>query len=57
MSIFPFPPIKNLFQITIISVGGLEAINLSHFIGAVYGMENMMGRYVPLLGTEHLLFY
>jgi hypothetical protein len=28
----------------IYSVGGLEAINLSHFIGAVYGMENMMGR-------------
>jgi nickel-dependent lactate racemase len=31
---------KNLF----VGVGGLEAINLSHFIGAVYGMENMMGR-------------
>ncbi|KAL3919268.1 MAG: hypothetical protein SGILL_003838 [Bacillariaceae sp.] len=27
-----------------VGVGGLEAINLSHFIGAVYGMENMMGR-------------
>jgi nickel-dependent lactate racemase len=27
-----------------IQVGGVEAINLSHFIGAVYGMENMMGR-------------
>lgn len=25
-------------------VGGVEAINLSHFIGAVHGMENMMGR-------------
>ena len=23
--------------------GGAEAINFSHFIGAVYGMENMMG--------------
>lgn len=31
---------KNLF----VGVGGLDAINLSHFIGAVYGMENMMGR-------------
>lgn len=31
---------KNLF----VGVGGLEAINLSHFIGAVYGMENMMGK-------------
>lgn len=31
---------KNLF----VGVGGLEAINLSHFIGAVYGMERMMGR-------------
>jgi nickel-dependent lactate racemase len=31
---------KNMF----IGVGGLEAINLSHFIGAVYGMENMMGK-------------
>jgi nickel-dependent lactate racemase len=31
---------KNMF----VGVGGLEAINLSHFIGAVYGMENMMGR-------------
>ncbi len=31
---------KNLF----VGVGGLEAINLSHFIGAVYGMEKMMGR-------------
>jgi len=31
---------KNLF----VGVGGLEAINLSHFIGAVYGMEKMMGK-------------
>jgi hypothetical protein len=31
---------KNMF----VGVGGLEAINLSHFIGAVYGMENMMGK-------------
>ena len=31
---------KNLF----VGVGGLQAINLSHFIGAVYGMEQMMGR-------------
>ena len=29
---------KNMF----IGIGGLDAINLSHFIGAVYGMENMM---------------
>jgi hypothetical protein len=31
---------KNMF----VGVGGLEAINLSHFIGAVYGMEKMMGK-------------
>ena len=31
---------KNLF----VGVGGVEAINLSHFIGAVHGMERMMGR-------------
>jgi len=31
---------KNLF----VGTGGVEAINLSHFIGAVYGMENMMGK-------------
>lgn len=31
---------KNLF----VGVGGVEAINLSHFIGAVHGMENMMGQ-------------
>ena len=31
---------KNLF----VGVGGMEAINLSHFIGAVHGMEKMMGR-------------
>lgn len=30
---------KNMF----VGAGGLESINLSHFIGAVYGMENMMG--------------
>jgi nickel-dependent lactate racemase len=30
---------KNLF----VGTGGVEAINLSHFIGAVYGMERMMG--------------
>lgn len=30
---------KNLF----VGIGGAEAINLSHFIGAVYGMERMMG--------------
>lgn len=30
---------KNMF----IGIGGREAINLSHFIGAVYGMERMMG--------------
>ena len=31
---------KNL----LVGVGGSQAINLSHFIGAVYGMERMMGR-------------
>ena len=31
---------KNLF----VGVGGVEAINLSHFIGAVYGMEKVRGR-------------
>jgi len=31
---------KNVF----VGTGGVDAINLSHFIGAVYGMENMMGR-------------
>ena len=31
---------KNLF----VGCGGVEAINLSHFIGAVHGMENMMGK-------------
>jgi len=31
---------KNLF----VGVGGVEAIHFSHFIGAVYGMERMMGR-------------
>ena len=28
----------------LIGVGGLEAINRSHFLGAVYGMERIMGR-------------
>ena len=31
---------KNMF----VGAGGLESINLSHFIGAVHGMENIMGR-------------
>ena len=31
---------KNLF----VGTGGVDAINLSHFIGAVHGMERMMGR-------------
>ena len=31
---------KNIF----IGIGGSDAINFSHFIGAVYGMERMMGR-------------
>mmetsp|Transcript_30719 Transcript_30719/g.45458 ORF Transcript_30719/g.45458 Transcript_30719/m.45458 type:complete len:455 (-) Transcript_30719:208-1572(-) len=31
---------KNLF----VGVGGVDAINISHFIGAVFGMESMMGR-------------
>mmetsp|Transcript_39908 Transcript_39908/g.86025 ORF Transcript_39908/g.86025 Transcript_39908/m.86025 type:complete len:550 (-) Transcript_39908:1029-2678(-) len=31
---------KNLF----VGVGGVEAINLSHFVGAVHGMEKLMGR-------------
>lgn len=31
---------KNIF----VGTGGSEAINFSHFIGAVYGMERMMGR-------------
>ena len=31
---------KNLF----VGTGGSEGINKSHFIGAVYGMENIMGR-------------
>jgi len=31
---------KNLF----VGVGGPEAINRSHFLGAAYGMERMMGR-------------
>lgn len=31
---------KNIF----VGTGGSQAINFSHFIGAVYGMERMMGR-------------
>lgn len=31
---------KNIF----VGVGGVEAINLSHFIGAIHGMEKLMGR-------------
>jgi nickel-dependent lactate racemase len=31
---------KNLF----VGTGGTEGINKSHFIGAVYGMENLMGK-------------
>ena len=33
---------KNLF----VGVGGSEGINLSHFLGATYGMERIMGRAV-----------
>jgi hypothetical protein len=37
---------KNLF----VGTGGVDAINISHFIGAVCGMENLMGRgHNPLL--------
>ncbi|GBG32764.1 Hypothetical Protein FCC1311_089892 [Hondaea fermentalgiana] len=48
---------KNLF----VGVGGPEAIHLSHFVGAVYGMERMMGRADNPLrkildyATEHFL--
>ena len=31
---------RNIF----IGIGGPDAINFSHFIGATYGMERMMGR-------------
>lgn len=31
---------KNIF----VGTGGVEGINKSHFVGAVYGMENVMGR-------------
>ena len=31
---------KNLF----VGTGGVKGINESHFIGAAYGMERMMGR-------------
>jgi hypothetical protein len=45
----------------LIGVGGADAINLSHFIGAVYGMERMMGitdnplRRVLNYASEHFL--
>ena len=48
---------KNLF----VGVGGSEMINRSHMVGAVYGMERMMGRdYTPVrkmfdYGVEHFL--
>ncbi len=48
---------KNLF----VGVGGSEMINVSHMVGAVYGMERMMGkadtpvRYVFDYGMEHFL--
>ena len=48
---------KNLF----VGVGGSEMINRSHMIGAVYGMERMMGRdFTPVrrifdYGMEHFL--
>ena len=48
---------KNLF----VGVGGSDMINKSHMIGAVYGMERMMGRdYTPVrklfdYGMEHFL--
>ncbi len=48
---------KNLF----VGAGGSEMINKSHMIGAVYGMERMMGRdHTPVrklfdYGTEHFL--
>ena len=48
---------KNLF----VGVGGSEMINKSHMVGAVYGMERMMGRdHTPVrelfdYGLEHFL--
>ncbi len=48
---------KNLF----VGAGGSEMINKSHMVGAVYGMERMMGRdYTPVrklfdYGMEHFL--
>lgn len=42
---------KNLF----IGTGGAESINKSHFIGAVYGMERIMGK--PFNPVRHLLNY
>lgn len=34
----------NGFKNILVGAGGEETINRSHFLGAVYGMENMMGR-------------
>ncbi|MBN2352234.1 MAG: DUF2088 domain-containing protein [Spirochaetales bacterium] len=34
----------NYTKNVLVGAGGAEAINKSHFLGAVYGMENMMGR-------------
>ena len=48
---------KNLF----VGVGGSDMINKSHMVGAVYGMERMMGKdYTPVrkifdFGMEHFL--
>lgn len=48
---------KNLF----VGVGGSDMINKSHMVGAVYGMERMMGKdYIPVrklfdYGMEHFL--
>ena len=30
---------------SVVGTGGKEAIDQSHFVGAVYGMENIMGRH------------
>ena len=48
---------KNLF----VGVGGSQMINRSHMVGAVYGMERMMGKdHTPVrrmfdYGMEHFL--
>ncbi|RHY33648.1 hypothetical protein DYB32_001474 [Aphanomyces invadans] len=39
---------KNLF----VGTGGSDAINFSHFIGAVYGMERMMGTLLETFSPE-----